>query len=196
MKSRELINSLNNAVTSSYSKNDLGLVIYDYVIKRKPKRVVELGTLHGYSAICMGLALRDNGFGKFTCYDLWDNYEFIHTSMTSTADTIRRYGLDDIITLKTGNALKWCKNPDSFDLLHVDISNDGEKIRKIYDLLSGQVKEGSEILFEGGTKERDETSWIKTYGFMPIESVKEETGYCVIDDRWPGLSLISERSNQ
>ena len=194
MNSLEIINNLYKGVKSSYSENDLGISIYNYVISTKPEIVVELGTLHGYSAICIGLALRDSGFGKLTCYDLWEDYEFTHTAMNSTMETIRSHGLDDIISLNKSSAFRWCEKVEKFDLLHVDISNDGEKIKKIFNLLSSRVREGSEILFEGGTRERDENSWINTFGFTPIESIKEETGYHVLDERWPGLSLISIRN--
>lgn len=192
MQSKEIIDNLHKDVISSYSVNDLGISIYEYVIKKKPSVVIELGTLHGYSAICIGLALKDNGFGKLVCYDLWDDYEFTHTSLDKTLKTIKQFGLDDIVTIKSGDALEWCKNPEEFDLLHLDISNNGEKIKKVYNLLKSQIESGSDILFEGGTKERDETSWIKTFGFLPIESVKKETGYIVINEKWPGLSLIAK----
>jgi len=192
MQSKEIIDNLHKDVISSYSVNELGISIYEYVIKKKPNIVIELGTLHGYSAICIGLALKDNGFGKLTCYDLWDDYEFTHTSLEKTLNTIKQFGLDDIITIKSADALEWCKSPEEFDLLHLDISNNGEKIKKVYDLLKSQIDSGSDILFEGGTKERDETSWIKTFGFLPMESVKKETGYIVINEKWPGLSLMTK----
>ena len=140
--------------------------------------------------------MRDNGIGNLKCYDLWDEYEFIHTSMHKTSKTIKDYGLQDIITLHHQDAFEWCQNPDPFDLMHVDISNDGEKLKKIRNLLSNHVDKGAEILFEGGTKERDENSWIKSYGFKPIESVKNEIGYRVLDERWPGLSLISREGKR
>tara|TARA_R110002020_G_scaffold37124_4_gene111990 strand:+ start:27488 stop:28078 length:591 start_codon:yes stop_codon:yes gene_type:complete len=191
MQSREIIDNLHKDVISSYSVNELGISIYEYVIKKKPNTVIELGTLHGYSAICIGLALKDNGFGKLTCYDLWDDYEFTHTSLDKTLKTIKQFGLDDIITVKSGDALEWCKSPDDFDLLHLDISNDGDKIKTVYHLLQDKVESGSDILFEGGTRERDETTWIKKYGFTPIYSVKDEVGYHILDERYPGLSLIT-----
>lgn len=190
MKSIDVIKKL--SIPSSYSDNHIGITLYDYVRKLKPKSVIELGTLHGYSAVCIGLALKDNGFGKLTCYDLWDKYEFNSTTIEKTREVIERYKLSNIVTLEKGNAYEVCKEVSDFDLAHVDISNDGERLAKILTLLSSHIDNGSEVLFEGGTIERDEKSWISKNNKKTINSIKKEFNYYVWDSRWPGLSLVSK----
>jgi len=194
VNSIDIINNLHNDVSSSYADNGIGKVLYEYVIDKKPNIVIELGTLHGYSAICIGLALRDNGFGSLTCYDLWEDYEFTNTSMDNTKSVIDKFNLSDLVELKKQDAIEWCKNPEDFDLMHVDISNDGDKIEKIVELLTANINNGSHILFEGGTEERDKDSWIEKYGFKPITSVRDKIKYEIIVSEWPGLSLVTSES--
>ena len=47
-------------------------------------------------------------------------------------------------------------NPDTdWDMIYLDLNNDGEKIEKIYDVLKDKVlDEGKVIFFEGGTDGR------------------------------------------
>jgi predicted O-methyltransferase YrrM len=190
MKSIEIIKKL--SVPSSYLEHNLGITIYDYVRKTRPEKVIELGTLHGYSAICIGLALRDNGFGSLVCYDLWEDYEFNSTTIESTRETIEEYGLSSIVKLEKGDAYTVCKEINYFDLAHIDISNDGERLDIILSLLTKHINNGAEILFEGGTIERDEKSWIRKNNKKTINSVKKKFDYYVWDSRWPGISLISK----
>ena len=190
MKAIEIIKNL--SIASSYADNHIGITIYDYVRKTKPSRVVEFGTLHGYSAICIGLALRDNGFGTIECYDLWEEYEFNHTTMERTRENIEKYNLADIVKLKKGDVYSVCKKIDKFNLAHIDISNDGKRLDKILTLLARHINTGSDILFEGGSIERDKQSWISKNNKTPINDIKSKFDYYVLDSRWPSLSLISK----
>ena len=38
-------------VYSSYSENNIGQTLYDIVMKLKPKKIIEIGVLEGYSTI-------------------------------------------------------------------------------------------------------------------------------------------------
>ena len=43
-------------VYSSYRKNNIGQTLYDIVTKLKPKKIIEIGVLEGYSTISMAQA--------------------------------------------------------------------------------------------------------------------------------------------
>lgn len=50
--------------------------------------------------------------------------------------------------------------------------------------------EGAPSWSEGGTRERDQIEWTRKHGNVPIESVKEEVGYEVLDPSFPSLSIV------
>ena len=60
---------------------------------------------------------------------------------------------------------------NSVDILHVDISNDGDTVRRIMKLWNSKIVDGGLIMFEGGSLERDEIEWMKKYN---KESLREE----------------------
>ena len=80
------------------------------------------------------------------------------------------------------------ENPIDFDLLHLDISNDGEIIEKTIESLKNHLERGSNIIFEGGSKERDNEEWMIKYNKKPINSIKYD--YKVLTEKWPSMSLI------
>lgn len=190
IRSLEIIDSL--TIHSSYAINGLGRSLYNIVLKIQPLESVEFGSLHGYSAICIGLALKTLGRGRLTCYDLWDKYEFKHGHIDDVKCLIKKYDLEDFIDLKFGNLLNDNWEKLDFDFCHIDISNDGDKILKISSLFSKKIKKGVPILFEGGTLERDQVDWMKKYNKVPITSLKTQISYEVLVNKFPGLSIFSE----
>jgi predicted O-methyltransferase YrrM len=176
-------------VQSSYGANDLGRTFYDIVLKHKPKKIVEWGTLYGYSTIAMAMALDELGEGHIVAYDLFEKYPYHHSTLAGTQANIDRYEVSSYVTLKQGDFKEWIINPEPFDLLHVDLSNHGETIKDLYKGVKDSVAAGAIVIFEGGAKgEREQIPWMVKYGFPKIR----ESGvpYTVIDARFPSLSMI------
>ena len=148
----------NPDIESSYRDNDLGKTLYDIVMEKKPKKIIEFGTLNGYSAVCMALALRDLKQGHIVSYDLWDEYKFKKGNRAEVQETINKLGLSEFITLKQGDFFHWL--PEQCDLMHIDLSNDGEKLKKIKAIAQYS---GADVYFEGGTAERDRAIWMIKY---------------------------------
>jgi hypothetical protein len=73
-------------------------------------------------------------------------------------------------------------------MLHVDISNTGETIEKLYEGTKDQVENGAVVLFEGGTYERDTVEWMLKYKKSKITDV--DVPYRIINGEFPGLSQI------
>ena len=167
------------AIESSYRQNDLGRSLYDFVRATKSKRVVEYGALHGYSAAAIGQALRDVGEGgKLVSYDLWEAYSHNHGDIEEAREAIATLGLSEFVEFRRGTLGD--RSLDEFDLLHLDISNDGGKVREAVALFDGP------ILFEGGSPERDLVPWMVRHGRAPIVG---SCAYEIIDPRFPSLSL-------
>jgi predicted O-methyltransferase YrrM len=171
-------------IESSYNQNNIGKTIYDITFKLKPNRVLEFGVLHGYSTICIGQALRDIGSGSLISYDLFETYRYNNSRYNDAVKTIHGYGFGEIINLKRGD-FEELNFEDSFDLIHLDISNDGDKILDVFNRFPN-----SNILFEGGTLERDNVDWMSEYNKRKIYPLKEKLGYDIVNYDFPGLSLI------
>ncbi len=177
-------------VASSYSENDLGRFIYETVVRIKPNKVIEFGTLNGYSAIAIAMGLRDNKRGHLYAYDLWEKYPYKHTQPQVCLENIRKYGLESYVTIKQVNFWDWLSAPEDFDMLHVDISNTGNTISSTVEALKAQIIKGSVVLFEGGSQARDEVDWMKQFKKSPIFPLKDKLGYDILSEEYPSISII------
>lgn len=180
----------NPDIESSYRENDLGQTFYNLILEKKPKKVIEWGTLYGYSTVAMAMALDELGEGHITGYDLFEKYPYNHSTMERTQANIDTYDVSKYITLVQGDFNEWIKNPEPFDLLHVDISNHGDTIKQLYEAVKDRIAAGAVVVFEGGaTGDREQIPWMVKYGFPKIS----ESGvpYTVIDGRFPSLSMLT-----
>jgi predicted O-methyltransferase YrrM len=173
-------------IYSSYSQNNIGETIYNTVIKFKPKKIIDFGLLYGYSTVCLAQAVRDNGFGEIIAYDLFEEYKYKNSTKKIVEYNLQYYDLNKYVTLIKKEFNEWLKEGEDFDLLHLDISNNGNTINKIYQQCSSK-----KIIFEGGTKERDNIEWMEVYNHKKIEAVKQETNYKILNHQFPGLSGIN-----
>ena len=173
---------------SSYAKNDLGKTLYSLVLEHKPKKIVEFGVLNGYSTIAMAMALHELGGGHINSYDLFDDYPFKHSTMHDVRGVIDRYGLAEYVTLKKKDFDEWLSAPEQFDFMHVDISNKGDTIERLYEATRDQIQKGSVVVFEGGSKERDNVEWMKKFNQKKMSEIA--VPFSVIDERFPSLSMI------
>ena len=76
-----------------------GRFLRTMVVSRGAKRAVEIGAADGYSAIWIGLGLRETG-GRLT------TIEFDPARARGAAENIRRAGLADIVTVVPGDAFQ------------------------------------------------------------------------------------------
>lgn len=178
-------------IKSSYSPNDIGRTFYDLVLKHKPKKIVEIGVLYGYSTVAMAMALDEIGEGHIYAYDLFEEYQFKHSTMEETQSNIDRYGLSTFVTLSKKDFKEWLKEPEDFDLLHVDVSNHGDTIEALYAAVKDRIDKGAIVLFEGGASgERNEIPWMVKYDFPKITDT--DVPYEVINEEFPSLSMITK----
>jgi len=173
-------------IYSSYAENNLGDDIKNIIIKLKPKRVIEFGVLNGYSTIRIAQGLRENGEGHITGYDLWEKYPYRHSTIEQARANIRDYVDDEWFTLEQLDFHDWIKDPTEFDLMHLDISNDGDIIEAAYDA----SPPGAYILFEGGSEERDNIEWMKKYNKRKIQDIKPRVDYLMVNAMFPSISVV------
>lgn len=83
------------------------------------KRVVEIGTSNGYSALWFCLALRDTG-GKLTTFEIDDQRAAV------ARGNFKKAGVEDLITIVMGDAHETVKNlKDPIDILFLDADKPG-----------------------------------------------------------------------
>jgi predicted O-methyltransferase YrrM len=102
------------------------------------QRVLEIGAASGYSAIWMGLGLRETG-GRLT------TIEFDPVRAKEAAANIRRAGLQDIVQVIEGDAFKQVPTvPGTFDMVFLDAWKPDYK--KFFDLIFPRVSPGGLFL--------------------------------------------------
>jgi predicted O-methyltransferase YrrM len=102
------------------------------------KRVLEIGAASGYSAIWMGLGLRDTGGRLVTI-------EYDPTRAKEAADNVRRAGLQDVVQVIAGDAFTEIpKLQGNFDVVFLDAWKPDYK--RFFDLVFPRVTPGGLFL--------------------------------------------------
>ena len=56
--------------------------------------------------------------------------------------------------------------------------------------LKSQIADGAILIFEGGSRERDEAWWMREFSRTPIEPLRDILGFRVLNQRFPSLSIF------
>ena len=84
---------------------------------------------------------------------------------------------------------------NSIDILHIDISNNGDTYKFAIENYMPKVSKGGLILLEGGSKLRDEVEWMETFNFPEIrpivEKIKSEYRVMTLEP-YPSLTIIKK----
>jgi predicted O-methyltransferase YrrM len=178
---------------SSYLQNNYGKLFEALVLVHSPKLVVECGILDGYSLFSMARTSKECIFFGI---DLFDSYEFKHGNKEALEEIIKRENLN--VKLIKEDAIKIATNfsDSSVDILHIDISNDGEILPKVFDAWKSKIANGGLFIFEGGSKERDEIEWMMKYNKIPISnfknSLKKEEWEFITLSPYPSLTICKK----
>ena len=150
-------------------------ILYDFIVTLKPKKIVEFGPGRGYTTITMAKALHENNIdGHIESYDMWvDEY---WGNKQATLAEYDAWSVGDYITLTENNFFDWVKSPEKFDFMYFDIDNTGEKLEMLYDGVKDQIKDGSVVFFEGGSKERD----LHGVDGRNMYDIKDKIGYKIL----------------
>ena len=155
-------------------------ILYNITKDLNPSKVVEFGPGAGFTTVTMAQALKDlNSDTIINSHDIWnDDY---WGNKQKTLNFIESWGVSDSVNLKHLDFYDWIKLPKQdreFDLLYFDIDNNSKKLLDLYNNVKHNIDNGSVVLFEGGSKVRDEHG--NTPGINKMNDVKEEIGYKVL----------------
>ena len=154
-----------------------------------PKRILEIGTFTGYSALCLAEGLPEDG--------LLHTIEINEEMETPIQEYIDAAGLTDKIKLYIGNALEIVPTIDEqFDLVFIDA--DKINYSRYYDLVFDKVKTGGYILADNvlwfgkvTEKNQDEdTAALNAFNQKIQNDARVENVMLTLRD---GLSLIRKR---
>ena len=137
----------------------------------------------------MGLALKQLGRGLLFTYDLYDKYQYNHGEISEVSKRIEEFELEDYVVPARLDINNWFTCGDTFDMCHIDISNDGNTV-ETFIKTAKLANAGSVCLFEGGSEARDKIDWMIKYDKLPINPVIKQYGGKILNDKFPSISEI------
>jgi caffeoyl-CoA O-methyltransferase len=118
------------------------------VTSKGTQRALEIGTASGYSAIWIGLGLRDTGGRLLTI-------EYDKARAAEAVQNIKKAGLSDVVQVVTGDALKeLSKQTGPFDFAFVDAWK--RDYQRYFDLVFPKLDRGALFLAHNVVNKRDE----------------------------------------
>lgn len=159
----------------TYHKYNYGKFFYDFIREFNPKIILELGSYMGYSGIHFAKGLKDNNNeSQLILVDLWSKYPYKKCSKEKIVENFKKNNMNKekkvtifFIEDDAFNVIDWF-GTNFIDLIHIDLSNDGDLLKKIIYKCYSKLKKNGYILFEGGSEERDNVEWMKKYDKTPI----------------------------
>jgi hypothetical protein len=173
---------VNPDIESSYHEPKIGEILFNAVIESRPKVIVDFGLLYGYSTVCLGMAAKHVGAMVYS-YDIFEDYPYNKSDMSVILSNVERYNLQDCVRVEKKNFFEWIKDPEHFDMLHVDISNTGETVEIIYNNLRDKNMTNGRVFFEGGSKDRDLMDWMVRYNKKTFSSIASKVKYTVLREQ-------------
>jgi predicted O-methyltransferase YrrM len=158
-----------------------------------PKNIVEFGILKGDSL--SAFIQSSNKTTQIKAYDIFDDFNGNHANIFEMTYKYEKY---DNVTIQYGDFYQKYEEfeDDSIDILHIDIANNANVLEYcIINYLQKITKNGI-IIFEGGSKERDEVEWMNKYNkpkmYPYIEKIKTERQDIQINTygTFPSITII------
>jgi predicted O-methyltransferase YrrM len=153
---------------SSYIKKDIsyGEFIQGITQTLNPNKILEIGILDGYSLESFVKGCNKNT--KIDAYDLFDDFNGNHSDKNKLFDYFKNY---TNVTIQHGDFYKLHNSISEYDLIHIDIANNGDVFEYVIQNYLPKLSDNGVILFEGGSINRDNVEWMKKYDKTPINTM-------------------------
>jgi predicted O-methyltransferase YrrM len=157
----EVLSALENDPDSypASVNQQLGRLLYWIVMTQGPSTAVEVGTYIGYSAICIGKALRDSGKGHLHAFDTFAGAEYQKSPVLGHCESILQAarghielaGLSNWITLHKGDSSTEMKkffteNPQGIDFAFIDGDHTIQGALNDWNVIAPNMTEGGLVL--------------------------------------------------
>jgi caffeoyl-CoA O-methyltransferase len=144
------------------------------------RRVLEIGAASGYSAIWMGMVLRDTG-GKLV------TIEYDPERAREARENVRRAGLESVVEVIHGDAFKVIPSlPGSFDLVFLDAWK--PDYRKFFDLVFPRVTPGGLFLAHNVINKKSEMP-----DFLQIIHTHPQAVTSIVSPGFEGISMTYKK---
>ena len=147
-------------MNSSYLKKlDYGDVFRTILFMHRPKKIVEIGILEGYS---LDIFSSCTDGCDIKAYDIFEEFD---GNGARRDDLVKKFGDRENVTIEYGDFYKLHDTIDdaSLDILHIDIANNGDVYRYAFENYMSKVKKDGLLILEGGSNERDNVEWMEKY---------------------------------
>jgi predicted O-methyltransferase YrrM len=144
------------------------------------KSVLEIGAASGYSAIWMGMGLRETGGTLVTI-------EFDAARAKDAAANVRRAGLQDVVQVLPGDAFKVIPTvPGTFDMVFLDAWKPDYK--KFFDLVFPRVNPGGVFLAHNVVNKKSEMP-----DFLNVINTHPQAVTTIVSPGFEGISMTYKR---
>lgn len=185
-----------SAVRSSYlghadSRLSFGDILAAISITQRPRKIVEFGILDGFSLKVLADTC-DPGSTSIEAYDLFENFTGNHAK----AEIVQTFKLFSHVSIKKGDLYTEVLKYEDFsiDLLHIDISNNGNVYEFAFTQCMNKVSKASGVLLlEGGSEERDRVTWMQKYGkpkMAPVVQKYQDHFSVYVFEKFPSMTMV------
>jgi len=113
---------------SSYKNNlNYGDLLESITFIQKPKSILEIGILDGFSLKCFSDNSDKNS--KIDAYDIFDEFNGNHANKLELIEKFKEY---NNVNIQYGDFYELHKLEYKYDIIHIDIANNGD----VYEFLS------------------------------------------------------------
>jgi predicted O-methyltransferase YrrM len=180
---------------------DSSEILYGLARSMKPQICVEIGSARGKSACAVGMALRENGFGRLYAIDPHLPTEWNDSRSIETYDILRR----NIRTLNLGahieivrsySAEVACTWTRPIDLIFIDGDHSYQGVKRDWELFVPHVKQFGVVVFHDTIWDlRPDLQWGRSDMGVPrfVDELRRQ-GYPVLTiDKDCGVTLVQPR---
>lgn len=156
---------------SSYNKKDIsyGELIQALTKISNPKKIVEIGILDGYSLD--SFIKSSSNTTEIYAYDLFEEFNGNHSDKDKLIENFKEF---QNVKIDYGDFYKLHNLIHSVDILHIDIANNGDVLEFVINNYLQLLSPNGIIIFEGGSKDRDNVEWMVKYNKPKINPVIEK----------------------
>ena len=157
-------------MNSSYNNKDIdyGDLIDAIAFLQRPKSILEIGILDGYS-LQHFIDNTDSNKTIINAYDIFDKFNGNHANETVLKE---RFKNNHNVTINYGDFYELYKNIDIFyDIIHIDIANNGDIYEYAIQKYLPKLTNSGIMILEGGSSERDDVYWMIKYNKPPIKKI-------------------------
>ena len=181
-------------MNSSYKNKDIdyGELLTAITLSQRPKSIIEIGILDGYSLQEFINSTNANKT-QIRAYDIFDEFNGNHAKEMELKE---RFKNNLNVAINYGDFYELYKTiNDPVDIIHIDIANNGDTYEFAIQHYLPKLSQSGIMLLEGGSKERDEIEWMNKYNKPKIAPLlqKYSNGDYMIKTfgTHPSLTMIS-----